>query len=265
MRRLRSDQRAVENLIGVFVFLAVFIGASTLFIQLTQETIALGDNAGNFVVYSGRQIIQGVEYVMFDPDYGHNLTEDSVRSEYDGGAPEAVYFENAEVNDDTVQLQLIRNNTNHWSPLQPMPLVISEEEKYDDFLIFETSWGWWSQDKYAIPLVQIMVGQERGTNTSTFSFMLHNTNYTAIVTTPGPADYFEVYIELNIFNVRLAVSVESLDNMVSASMWAVLGQLMTARLPNVDPVVNVIVALIFWPAAAFTGVMIFRSFVPLLG
>jgi hypothetical protein len=77
VKRLRGDTSAVDELIGVFVFVAVFIIITALLISLMQASIVAGRDAGSFELYEGTQIIQGREYGIMDPFDGYNFTADS--------------------------------------------------------------------------------------------------------------------------------------------------------------------------------------------
>lgn len=54
------------------------------------------------------------------------------------------------------------------------------------------------------------------------------------------------------------------DQVARTSMWSMLGQLLTLSLPEVDPIVNVIMAIPFWIAITFTAVTVISRFIPFI-
>lgn len=259
---LGRDDRAIDELIGVFVFVAVFVAVAAALIGLMAPVISSNRDAGSFTVYQGSEIIGGREYLFVDPDAGYDLTEADATDYWKHDADESVFFEEEALTPDTIEAQLILDNTD-------MPLVdvgAQTEHQYEDYLMFYTEYGWWSNDEVAIPLAALISHQVKDTNQSVVSFMLHNQNYSLITTTPGGPEYFSFFILLTDFNIRIAVPSDLTDTVAkSTSMWTVLGQLLTARLPDVNPFVNLLIAVPFWTACGWLGVMIVRAFIPFLG
>jgi hypothetical protein len=53
--------------------------------------------------------------------------------------------------------------------------------------------------------------------------------------------------------------------MAESSMWTVLGQMLTAQIPDVHPIINILIAVPFWAAIGFMAIMIVSRFIPLIG
>jgi len=260
VKRLRGDTSAVDELIGVFVFVAVFIIIAALLISLMHTSIVAGRDEGSFDLYEGTSIIQGREYAMLGPAGGYNFTSADALEDWHHDDAESVFFEDADVTGDTVEAQLVMG---HEVPL--VNLFSDEDDKYGDFLIFYTEWGLFSNDEKALSFPMIIAAQGEG-NLSTLSIWLHKDNYTVFVQTPGPAEFHTLFVNMGSFNVRIGILLdEDFESLKKASMWTILGQLMTASIPDVHPVVNYFIAVPFWASVGFLAVMVVRAFIPFLG
>jgi hypothetical protein len=162
---------------------------------------------------------------------------------------------------DTIEVQLVMG---HEIPV--IRLYEVQEDLYEDFLMLYTEWGWWSNDEIAISFQRLISSQSTGDNVSIVSFWLHNNNYTLFVTTPGPPEFHTLFINLGSFNVRVGLLLDDdFESLKKASMWTILGQLMTASIPDVHPVVNYFISVPFWASVGFLAVMVVRAFIPFLG
>jgi hypothetical protein len=260
-RGIQRDTGAVDELMGVFVFVAVFVVISALLIALMQNTLAAGRDIGDFEVHEGSQVIQGTEYGFLDPESGFNITEDYATNDWTHDADESMYFDDAVLTDDTVEVQVV---IDHNLPLVGMPF--QDEELYRDFIFLYVEYGWFSHDETAISYQQIITSQLSDSNQSLVTVWLHNTNYTLIITAPGPPEFFNVFVGLSQYNIQLAIPLDmSMESLKSAGMWTILGQLMTASLPNITPIVNYLISVPFWVSVGFLAVMVIRAFIPFLG
>jgi len=261
VKRLRSDTGGVDELIGVFVFVAVFIVITALLISLMQASIVAGRDAGSFNIYEGTEIIAGREYGMMDPDGGYNFTEADSLESWDHDAAESVFFDDTTLTDDTIEVQLVMGHE-----IPTVRLYEVQEDLYEDFLMFYTEWGWWSNDEVAVSFPRIISSQVAGTNMSLVSIWLHNNNYTLFVMTPGSPEFHKLFVDMGAFNVRLGLLLDDdFESLKKSSMWTILGQLMTASIPDVHPVVNYFISVPFWASVGFLAVMVVRAFIPFLG
>lgn len=245
----------------VLIFVGLFITVSALLIAGGYALWAESDaSAGRWEELSAYEVIGNATYVMRVPNDGYSVTMAnasdyvSVGNLVPQGGDEYRFGESDPAEDDAVKVSFIRDNDHlGWGSL-----VASQ---FKDFFWLRCSYGLISYGTEAIDFNEIVAAQVAGSNYSSVDFNFGSRGYTLIVTTPGPAESFEVYLGLNAFNIRVGVSLQDLAP--SGSMWAVLGQLVSADLPNVHPVVNLLITVAIWAAVAVVIVEVWMRLWPL--
>jgi hypothetical protein len=248
----------------MLIFLGLFITVAGLLITggvaLWSENDA---SAGRWEELSAYEVIGNATYVMRVPTDGYQVTMANA-SDYiavatcvPSGGDEYRFGESDPAEDDAVKVSFVRDN-DHLGWGAPRGIVGSE---YEDFFWVRCAYGWWSYDYRDIDFNEVVNEHIAGANYSTVDFSFGDRAYTLIITTPGEPESFESYLDLNIFTIRVGVSLEDLAP--SGSMWAILGQLMSARLPNVDPMVNLLITVALWASIAVIIIEVWMRLWPL--
>jgi hypothetical protein len=248
--RLRSDRDGDETLMPVFIFAATFIIIGALMIGLMQPLFASADR-GEFNQLSNYEMIGSIGYLLYDPNDGYDLTSANVTD--DGTTDIPLVFTNDSVSDRWVWA--VRDYI-YWEDIPANEDARPEFYNHQDFLAIWTEWGPWYNHHIRLLVVDyetVVSKQIVGLNQSAVPFSIAGTSEVLIITTPGNASEFETVLWSNNFNIRMGQPAFSTD-VASTSMWAILGQLMTASLPNVHPIVNILITI---PFNACLGFMVF--------
>jgi hypothetical protein len=132
-----------------------------------------------------------------------------------------------------------------------------------DYVFFYQSvktWGGLSHNykTHAIPLDVILEERRADTNFSDVDFHLYN-YFTARLWT-GPGTNLTDGLWNSNFNITLGMSLNSTIGDVSP--WGLVGAFLSFRLPNVDPVINLLVAVPVWLALGFLVLTVISRFIP---
>lgn len=258
MIKSRLDDRGEERLLGLFVFTATFIVISALFIGLMVKTFNEGAASGNWRELKGYEVIGEVEYLMLSPEGGYNAS-DYIQDSWSYDGDDNMAFDGDAVSVRDCEAAIIRDNDLYWTEWTGL-----RESRYLDFIMISSEWGWWSGDYQPISYQAIAANQIKDTNQSVCSVIVGGNNYSLIVTAPGGPEYFDVMLWENIFRVQVGIP-GGWDDLAETSMWTVLGQMLTAQLPDVDPIINLLIAVPFWASLGFMAIMIISRFIPLIG
>jgi hypothetical protein len=259
-RSLRADDRA-EDIMPMLIFIGLFITVAAMLIAGGYALWSENDaNAGRWEEMSAYEIIGNATYVMRVPADGYQVTMAnasdyiSVATYVPHGGDEYRFGESDPAEDDAVKVGFVRDNDHYgWGG------IIGSH--YQDFFWARCAYGWLSYGYEAIDFNEVVNHQVGGANYSTVGFSFGNRGYTLIVTTPGTPESFETYLDLNVFSIRVGVSLEDLAP--SGSMWAVLGQLVSADLPNVHPIINLLITVAIWAAIAVIIIEVWMRLWPL--
>lgn len=249
------NTRAEENLLGPFVFAATFIAVSALFIGLMHQTVLEGTAAGDWRELSGYTVIGEVEYVALDPAGGYNASY-YVQEFFAWDADANLAFDGDAVGVRDCEVSIVRDNYYYWG-------WGDYENLYQDFIMVNAEWGWFSSDHVALSYEALYAGHVDGTNQSISYVIVGDQNYSIIITTPGSSDAFAVMLYEDRYNIQVAV-LGGWENLAETSMWTVLSQLLTAQLPDVHPVLNILIAVPFWATIGFVAAMVISRFIPLI-
>jgi hypothetical protein len=172
------------------------------------------------------------------------------------------------ITDHRVDVWIVRNNTEIMDTVPHPSDPWDAWHLYRDFL-FIREWAWsgaWfnipTENYYAIiPFPVLTVHQQDGIGTTSFYAKFNLTVYGKYSTTSTSliAD-----MHSNHWLIGLGSAIGD-SFTAKTSMWAMLGQLLTMTLPNVDPTVNFILAVPFWICITFVAVTIISRFIPFIG
>lgn len=171
---------------------------------------------------------------------------------------------------DKVQVYLCRNQSNYVNP-----------GGYNDFYYVAKYWGAFSFKTYLIPFNDMtprstIVAQDMG-DCSQFSIQ-HNmnnsgggqrTDITLVFDKPliisfsfdHPADWKSELWGNRDYNVTVMVD-KQVELKDQSNMWAVLGKILTFQLPNMDPVVQLLLAVPIYTSIAVVAFVLFTRLIP---
>jgi len=263
MLSLRSDTKG-EGLAGAFVLLATFVGFGVVIISATAN-LALSNklsDVGGWDYSEGYQIIGDTTYTVLDPTAGYNVTMANTTDDWNHEGETNLDFSG--VGYDDLVVGIIRDSAD-WVEIPDYGYWYIEKTKFPDYVMVYTEFGWWDNEDLAISYELILTNQLYNSNVSVTPFTIHDASYALIITTPGTADDFSQDLDLNIYNIKIADpawGADDIDSVKSSSMWTILRQLMTASLPDIHPIINLMISIPFWSALAIMGYLFVRSLLP---
>jgi hypothetical protein len=241
-KNIADDLGGVETLLPLFVMAAtmlttiIIISGGIGAMLVRNQPTAYWDQPQSWA------LIGDVEYAATDPTAGYNVTlYNHTQNPYTDNASRKFEFTYSDWEYLTVRLVRDCDTTK--------PFTASDEDaKYNDFVYIhaKADSGWFAGNRY-------LAMDYHGLTISTAT---NNTN---------PADHINAVWAGN-YNIKIAYNTEISDEArMSSSMWTILGQILTLQLPNINPVVNLLLAVPVWAAFGFMIFAIFRSVVPFLG
>jgi len=271
-----------------FMFVMVFVMVG-LFCIASLGRILASNSQANEEYLEGYEVIGGLAYTIWDPELGVNVTaiyeydDDWHVSSSDSDAenppyyhmpsPESASFSNPDSGSSTsdVKIWVVRNNTPPWNAntISIWKSKYPTGDRIQDFLYLRQGHkeGWLHPtllryDVAVIPFAKIIANYQADSNMSIIPLDLKH-NITVFLTAWGPGNFTENLYN-NSFCLGMAVQYGT-EEVKKASMWTILGQMLTLQLPGVHPAINFIIAAPFWTAIAYVAVEFVRSFIPFLG
>ena len=237
---LGQDKTATEQLMGPFILLASFILITIMVIASMAAFLQVA--GGQWDEVKGTQMIGTTEYTLRNPVEGWDITSDNVVDRWDHEADENVaFYEDDPGEDDELVCGFIRDNALFGRPEWYPGVVPEDEQLYLDYIMIYTEFGIYDHDEWAISYETIESNQIANGNVSVTEFGIrHNTTFALIITVDAPFDLFGAQLWGNNFNIKLGIP-DYEDDIAYTSMWTVLGQVMTASLPEVGYEVNLII------------------------
>ena len=235
---LRQDKAATEQLMGPFVLIASFILITVMVIASMASFLQTA--SGQWDEVKGTLMVGATEFTLRNPEQGWNITSANVTDRWDHEADENAYFyKDAPGEDDQLVCGFIRDNAYMGDPLGIGKST--DSTLYQDFIMIYTEFGWWDNDEWPISYESILSNKVVNSNISVTEFGIrHNTTFALIITVDAPADAFGAGLWSNNFNIKLGLP-DYEEDIAYTSMWTVLGQVMTASMPDVAPEVNLII------------------------
>lgn len=263
VKDLRKDCRGEERLFKTFVFFAIFIAGATIVLTMMSTAFSWGEKG--FFQYNTVKIqIGNTTYSMITADDGiqsgnltgfYNVTVDDVKTYFtkdDGGN---FYFtDENQAPSDELQLRPVDFTImpSYANPTSPPGIIIFER------------WGWFSTEYVTITKDTIKEGQLSGYNASAVGFTIHSKYYELIVITNSTPELHEDRIDQDVYWVGISYDALAPENMASTSLWGMLGLILTARLPEVPPVIQFAIAIPFWAGFSFMVFTLISRMIPFI-
>lgn len=265
MRKPRRDPLAAEEAImGKVVFLAVFITLSSLFIAQGYNLWSSSDS-GNWDALQGYQILGDYTFISLLPLEGYDFNPATNYSNYvqtwslTGDGDAFVFDEDDLESDDAVRVWVITENDHFLGSGN------AEDRLYMDFFYVRCDYGglfgMWDTFTDVVSYGSVLANKLPGTNASLTPVHLGHRSYTLFINTTGASDSFTTDLYAGIFNIRMVLTTE--DQTPSGSMWAIIGQVLTADVPNVHWLVNLILFTIIWSMIAVIVIEVWARLWPL--
>jgi hypothetical protein len=264
-KNIADDLGGVETLLPLFVMAAtmlttiIIISGGIGAMLVRNQPTAYWDQPQSWA------LIGDVEYAATDPTAGYNVTlYNHTQNPYTDNASRKFEFTYSDWEYLTVRLVRDCDTTK--------PFTASDEDaKYNDFVYIhaKADSGWFAGNRYLAMDYHGLTTRFVQQNISYAYFSMFKTNFTILISTAtnntNPADHINAVWAGN-YNIKIAYNTEISDEArMSSSMWTILGQILTLQLPNINPVVNLLLAVPVWAAFGFMIFAIFRSVVPFLG
>jgi hypothetical protein len=273
LKKLRGDDGALEGLVPVLVFIAAFIVISSTVIASMQDAIE-DAQGGNWQYASGSGLYGDIEYNLWNPDEGVDVTDMTVINRYDSfrgdeevASREVFYL--VDPDEEDRYLVNVINDNELWSIGWHNLLGFRDERRlYNDYVMVAQEYGWFSVSYTAISYDQIKQANMGTGNTSLVPFVIHGHEMTLIVQAfeNSTGATFRTCIDLNLFNLKLGVvDDDNFTAIAHSSIWNILGQMLTMQLPESTPFVDLLVAVPLWTGVAVCFFIFARSLIPLLG
>jgi hypothetical protein len=240
--KLSRNVAGENDMLNPIVFLATFIGISALLIGYCQSFYATTGASGNWGYQTGYNTVGGITYVMLTPETGYDMETQTIFTDWDSGNPLNMIFTGA---DETIESALVRNDFADAS---------------EDVFVFKMEYGWWSVRTTRLSLQNIYDDQLAFTNQSVSHISLGARSYSVFCNVDANYTMFQYMVGLNQYNISVGYDLE--DKLTSNSMWTVLGQMLTADLPDTHPIVNMLIAIPIWTAIGILAFYAVRSVLP---
>jgi hypothetical protein len=250
--RLRINDHADESLMGPFVFIATFIAVSGFIIGSMGALFAYSA-MGNIDYFSGSTFLLGNEtYSYIDGStHGYNVTIADVVDTWSEAYADHEFIFHDDINEDDEHLVMVRALTSSGSMT-------------DEIEVME-AYGWWSDDRIRISYLTLIDYQIPYTNVSIVDFELRSKSYALMIVTPSDYQNHSAYIDENEFYISIVHAPQDLDNIGSVSMWNLIGQMLTAQLPSVHPMLQYLIAVPMWVGIGFIIFTLVSRMIPFIG
>lgn len=259
--RLKDDRDGDEQLLPLFVMAAAVLVCICVLSAAITSAIARNQPTARWHGVEGYQLIGGVNYNCIAPTEGYNVT---MNETHDSPWQDEDKFEFDYASWPYLTVRMVRAGSFDMSQVGETPIIY-----YDFFWIHaKKSSAWNAKSTNAIIPYQDFETRFLENNVSYAYFELWNYNFTLLVTTQtNDTDHSDhlTMLYTNQFNIRVAENVDiNEDAAMHASMWTILGQILTLSLPNVNFVVNLLMSVPIWAAMGFMVFTIFSRVIPFI-
>jgi len=266
-----------------FVLMICFIGITILILgsmtQLQHSNLVSGQDE----VDIGMEAIAGFNYTMLNPTTGADITWadttqslGNVFSQTDFGAKEGtthkIFYPQGETSTsrNAIWAYFVRNNT--WNPWVTSNLhePIKRNLETDSMIVFaqkHVKHGWFDIKtgvvwRFSVVPYPVINDRFEG-NLSTVSFMFGAENYTAFIIIGDSGNSTTELFGENSFTLGIGqMWGNGLENIGRASMWKLVGQLLTCSLPNTNFYANLIMTIAIWSVIAYVAIAMISRFIP---
>jgi len=234
---------------------------AALLISYLAPLFAAGE-MGDWETLTGYNVIGDRTYFTKYPQAGYNITPNNISSTLDQENDKVLTYWTSDPDEkDRYQVGVVRNNTDYrdwW-------VGIREKWEYEDFIWIYQDQGHWDRPLTAIPLTAFIEGvllddRENGTSQSLVEFSLSGHKLGLLLTVNDTVADISTLIYANTYNLKLIIP--TFDEDAKVSMWTILGQMLTMRLPDVHPVVNVILSVVMWSLIGIAAFVVIERVLP---
>jgi len=272
-----------DSLMKPFVLMICFIGITILILgsmtQLQHSNLVSGQDE----VDIGMEAIAGFNYTMLNPTTGADITWadttqslGNVFSQTDFGAKEGtthkIFYPQGETSTsrNAIWAYFVRNNT--WNPWVTSNLhePIKRNLETDSMIVFaqkHVKHGWFDIKtgvvwRFSVVPYPVINDRFEG-NLSTVSFMFGAENYTAFIIIGDSGNSTTELFTNNTFTLGIGqMWGDGLEHIGRASMWKLVGQLLTCSLPNTNFYANLIMTIAIWAVIAYVAIAMISRFIP---
>lgn len=256
-RELRTNDEADERLITIFVFFATFLAGTSLIIVSMSGMLTWAES-GNFEYSSVRQQIGNETYSLIQADDGnatdwYSVTDDDYVGRMIKDSENNFYFTNT-VTSDELQVR----------PVEDEGWIETPAAQADAIVIFER-WGWWTTEWSYVKFEVIKTNQLVDSNFSVTPFVSHGNKYDLIIQTPGSAETFNSYLDDHTYWMAISYDPLDPDNLATTSLWGIIGQILTAQIPDVHWAIQMFITIPVWAAISFMVFTVISRVIPFIG
>lgn len=263
---LRADQDGDEALLPLFVMAASMLIAIIVLSTAIASAIARNTPTAKWEQSEGWDLIGGVDYNLLEPTSGYNVTiANHTGNPYTD--VDAKTFDFVFSDWDTFAVRLVRDS---WIGYPPYLSKYTEDSKYEDFIYIHCrdTGGWFGGNRYVAIDYHSMTTRFLTNNLSYAYFTVFKSNFTVMLETAtnstNPADHINA-IWFGNYRLYIAVNAEIGDaSRMSASMWTILGQILSLQLPETTRIINLLLAIPIWAAMGFMVFTILSRVVPFI-
>ena len=270
-----------DSLMKPFVLVITFIGATIVLLGSMTNLQHSNLVSGTDDVATGMEAIAGFNYTMLKPTGGSDITWTNatvgLNSVWDqqtlapkSGTVHTIFYPQTEApsSRNAIWAYIVRNNT--WDPwiTSNIPGPLKKNLGEHDMIVFAQKYakhGWFDIKtgigwRYYVATYPAIDERSDG-NMSTISFMLGADNYTAFIIAPTVGNFTSSLFVNNTYTLGLG-QLWGLENVGRASMWKLVGQLLTCSLPATNFYANLIMTISIWAVIAYTAIAMISRFIP---
>ena len=251
-RNLEREETA-DELFPKLILIATFLGVTTMLFWMITPIVQTGAMMNDPSMDWSEVGIFGAAY--YDPD-PFEVTNASIKSSFTGNPSET--FTSATPHRHDIETWVIRDNVYYGN-------ILGSEisSRYKDCFIFKMDLETFiiaHKTKYAIiPFETVIEKANYKDNSSQVDFSL-NADYSLFINT-GPGMLISDGVWMNEFNMSIGWSL-NLSASTSASPWGLVGQILTFSIPNVSPMVNMLIGIPIYMTLGFLVVAVISRFFP---
>lgn len=261
---LGADRDGDERLLPLFVMAAALLIAIIVLQTTIAAAILRNTPTAKWDSAQGWDLVGGVEYTNLEPSGGYPVTmANHTKNPYTDNAAKTFDFTFSDW--DTFAVRLVRD----CDTTKPFT-ADNEDKKYDDFIFIHARdiGGWFGGNRYVAISYDSVTTRFVTNNVSYAYFSIFHTNFTVLLETPtnstNPHDHINSVWAGN-YRFYIAVNTDIGDQArMSSSMWTILTQILTLQLPNVNPILNLLMAVPIWAALGFMVFTIFTRVIPFI-
>ena len=255
-KRPLEGEKTSDELFPKLLLITTFLGVTTMLFWMITPIIQTGTMMNDPSMDWSEIGIYG--YAYYDPD-PFEVSNASVEDHRDNDNY-AVEFTSTVPHRHDIRAWVIRDN--FWYA----PLDVGMGTRYKDYFAFQMDLESvilkqiHKTKTAAISFETVVEKADYVDNSSSIGFTL-NADYTLVIST-GPGMLISDGLWMNEFNMSIGWPL-NLSASASASPWGLIGQILTFSIPNVSPLINLLIGVPIYMTIGFLVVAVISRFVPL--